>query len=67
VADALDAFALGKSALTTQRLATLDKALASRRGGPPGASGAMRARGCILVVLDGLTQHAEYFDAGASR
>jgi uncharacterized membrane protein YccC len=67
VADALDAFAQGKSALTTERLATLDNALASRRSGPPGASGAMRARGCILVVLDGLTQHAEYFDAGASR
>ena len=67
VADALDAFAQGKSALTIQRLATLDNALASRRNGPRGASGAMRARGCILVVLDGLTQHAEYFDAGASR
>jgi uncharacterized membrane protein YccC len=67
VVDALDAFALGKSGLATRYLATLDNALASRPSDAPGASGAMRARGCILVVSDGLTQHAEYFDAGASR
>jgi uncharacterized membrane protein YccC len=67
LADALDAFAQGSSGLATRCLATLDSALASRPRDAPGASGAMRARGCILVVLDGLAQHAEYFDAGALR
>jgi hypothetical protein len=50
--------------LAIARLTVLDQALASRPSDAPGASGAMRARGSILVVSEALAQHAEYFDAG---
>jgi uncharacterized membrane protein YccC len=63
-ADALDQLAQGRSGLAIARLTVLDQALASRPSGAPGASGAMRARGSILVVSEALAQHAEYFDAG---
>jgi uncharacterized membrane protein YccC len=63
VVDALQAFAQARSGSATKYLAALDNALASRLGDAPGASGAMRARGSILVVSEGLAQHAEYFDA----
>jgi uncharacterized membrane protein YccC len=62
--EALDQLAHGRSGLAIARLTVLDQALASRPSGAPGASGAMRARGSILVVSEALSQHAEYFDAG---
>jgi uncharacterized membrane protein YccC len=57
----LEAFARGSCAITTARLASLDGALASRRD-----VAALRARGLILAISQALTQHAAYFDAGAS-
>jgi uncharacterized membrane protein YccC len=67
VVDALDAFAQGRGDSAIRCFAALDNALASRPGDAPGASGAMRARSSILVVSEGLIQHAEFFDAGASE
>jgi uncharacterized membrane protein YccC len=58
---ALEALARGDSAIATARLARFDDALAGR----PGAT-ALRARGSILAMSEALTQHAAYFDAGAS-
>jgi uncharacterized membrane protein YccC len=58
---ALDAMALGDSAMATTRLARLDEVLASRPG-PTTAT--LRARGLILAISEVLTQHAAYFDAG---
>jgi uncharacterized membrane protein YccC len=59
---AFEALAQGHSALATARLASVDRALASRPGAPPAA---LRARGLILAISQALTQHAFYFDAGA--
>jgi uncharacterized membrane protein YccC len=58
---ALAAFARGSCAITTARLADVEHLLASRFG-----PAALRARGLILAVSQALTQHAAYFDAGAS-
>ncbi len=57
---ALGAFAEGSGALARERLADLDRLLASRPDG-----GALRARSLILAISRTLTQHAAYFDAGA--
>ena len=65
VADVLEAIAQGRSDSATEYLAALDNALASRPSDAPGASGVMRARGSILVISEGLSQHGEYFDDGA--
>ncbi len=62
---ALEAVALGNSALATARLARLDHTLMSLPGAGPGATAALRARGRILAMAEALTQHAAYFDAGA--
>lgn len=67
VADVLEAFAQGRSDSATKYLAALDNALASWPSDAPGASGVMRARGSILVISEGLSQHGEYFDDGAKR
>jgi uncharacterized membrane protein YccC len=64
---ALAAVALGDSAAAADRLAQLDRALASVPDGGAGAALALRARGSILAVSEALTRHAEYFDAGAPR
>jgi uncharacterized membrane protein YccC len=58
---ALEAVARGNCAMATEKLAELDAALASR----PGAA-ELRARGLILALSASLTQHAAFFDAGAS-
>jgi uncharacterized membrane protein YccC len=60
---ALAAVAAGNSAVTTTRLAVLDRVLASLPG--TGAQAALRARGGVLAVSEALTQHASYFDAAA--
>jgi uncharacterized membrane protein YccC len=65
--DALDAFAQGRSALSIEYLAALDQALTARPTEAREASEVMRVRDGILVVSEGLSQHAEYFDMGASR
>lgn len=65
--EALDAFAHGRRALSIRYLAALDKALTERPTDAPGASEVMRVRDSILVVSEALSQHAEYFDMGASR
>ena len=58
---ALEAVARGDSRIATARLTRLYQALAARPGGA-----ALRARGSILAMSEALTQHAAYFDAGAS-
>jgi uncharacterized membrane protein YccC len=62
---ALAAVAAGNSAVTTTRLAVLDRVLASLPGAGTGARAALRARGGVLAVSEALTQHASYFDAAA--
>jgi uncharacterized membrane protein YccC len=62
---ALAAVAAGNSAVTTTRLAVLDRVLASLPGAGTGAQAALRARGGVLAVSEALTQHASYFDAAA--
>jgi len=62
---ALAAVAAGNTAVTTTRLAVLDRVLASLPGAGTGAQAALRARGGVLAVSEALTQHASYFDAAA--
>lgn len=65
VADVLEALGQGRGASATKYLAALDNALALWPSDAPGASGVMRARGSILVMSEGLSEHGEYFDDGA--
>jgi uncharacterized membrane protein YccC len=58
---ALEALAQGESAIAVERLASVDKMLASRPGAAPAV---LRARGLILAISEALTQHAACFDAG---
>ena len=62
---ALLAVGQGNSALAMVRLDRLDEALAARSHVDPVSQTILRARGCILVLSEMLTQHAAYFDAGA--
>jgi uncharacterized membrane protein YccC len=57
---ALEAAGRGNCAITTARLADLDRALTAR----PRAA-ALRARGLVLAISQALTQHSSYFEAGA--
>ena len=57
---ALEALRRGDVALATAHLGRLDDALAARTG-----TAALRARGSILAMAEVLTQHSQYFDAGA--
>ena len=43
-------------------LSRVDEALAGHAGSDPDA---LRRRGSFVVILEVLTQHADYFDAGA--
>jgi uncharacterized membrane protein YccC len=65
IEEPLRAIASGHCALAIAGLARLDTDLASRAA--PGTTDRLllRARGCIFVLSDLLTQHAVYFDAGA--
>ena len=58
--------AQGDSANATAQLARLDAVLAAQAATGPEMQTVMRARGHILVISEALTQHAAYFDAGAS-
>jgi uncharacterized membrane protein YccC len=62
---ALAAVAHGNSAFATAGLARLDHLLAARPGAEPKTEPALRARSSILAILEALTQHSSYFDAGA--
>jgi uncharacterized membrane protein YccC len=55
---ALEALTQGQSTIAVERLASVDKLLASRPGAAPAA---LRARGLILAISNTLTQHAAYF------
>ena len=65
IEEPLRAIASGHCALAVASLARLDAVLASRAA--PGTTDRvlLRARGCILMLSDLLTQHAAYFGAGA--
>ena len=56
----LEAITHNTSAIATAKLANVGVALTSRPG-----EATLRARGLILAISEGLTQYAEYFDAGA--
>ena len=56
---ARDAVAQGDIATATAHFAQLDAVLAAR----PGIA-ALRARGSILALVEALTQHSAYFNAG---
>jgi uncharacterized membrane protein YccC len=65
---AFEALAAGHSAVATERLARIDQKLAAVPSTSPGLRTRLRARARILVLLEALTRHAPYFDAGgASR
>jgi len=64
---ALDALAQGRSALSIQRLAALDQALTVWPREAPGASEILRVRDSILLISEGLSQHADYFDSGVVK
>ncbi len=59
---AFEAVSEGQSAIAVERLASIDRVLASRSDANPAA---LRARGLILAISNALTQHSAYFDAGA--
>ena len=59
---ALAAMTQGKSVAAAACLNRLDEALAGHADTDPDA---LRGRGGILAILEVLTQHADYFDAGA--
>jgi uncharacterized membrane protein YccC len=63
-ADVLDDLADGNIGDATDRLAALDRRLASFTQPPPDRSLAMRTRGRILFLHDALVQHQPYFEEG---
>jgi uncharacterized membrane protein YccC len=62
---ALAAFALGKSAIAIAQLRQLDYRIAGSDTAQETAM-ALRARGRLMVVSEGLAEHRSYFDAGES-
>jgi len=65
VSPAFAAVAEGKSAAAIEQLARLDAALATRSAIGAAMQTLLRARASILVLLEVLTEHADYFNAGA--
>jgi uncharacterized membrane protein YccC len=63
---ALESFALGDSATAIVWLQQLDHRLASDPDYGPEAAAVLQARSRILVMSEALSEHASYFDAGAS-
>jgi uncharacterized membrane protein YccC len=61
----LDALVRGQSAVAIERLAQLDRALATVLSATPGIPVRLRARASILAISELLTQYSAYFDAGA--
>jgi uncharacterized membrane protein YccC len=64
---ALDAVARGDSSAAAERLARLDRRLATLPDTGPGARARLRARASILAMSEALNQHTEYFDSGPAR
>jgi uncharacterized membrane protein YccC len=62
---ALGALAQGHSALTVNRLAAIDRALAAIPAQQPVPRLRLRARGSIRMITDALVQYRDYFDSGA--
>jgi Fusaric acid resistance protein family len=62
---ALAAFARGKSAIAIAQLRQLDYRLAGSDTAQETAM-ALRARGRLMVISEGLAEHRSYFDAGES-
>ena len=56
--------AQGKTVAAAACLNRLDEVLAGPADTDPDA---LRGRGSILAILEVLTEHADYFDAGAPR
>jgi uncharacterized membrane protein YccC len=63
---ALAAFAQGNSAVAIARLHQLDRQLASAPDAGADESTALRGCARILVICEALSEHASYFDGGAS-
>jgi uncharacterized membrane protein YccC len=63
---ALKAFAQGNSAISIARLRQLDRRLASGPDAAPETATELRVRGRILVMCEALSDHASYFDKGAT-
>jgi hypothetical protein len=63
---ALKAFAQGNSAISIARLRQLDRRLTSGPDTAPQTATELRVRGLILVMCEALSDHASYFDAGAT-
>lgn len=61
---ALDALARGSSGAAASLFAGLDSRLASLSGTEAEVFLALQARGSILVIIEALTEHAAYFEAG---
>jgi uncharacterized membrane protein YccC len=64
---ALDSVARGDSSAAIERLARLDRLLDALPSTRPGVRVTLRARGSILAMSEALTEHAAYFDSGATR
>jgi len=62
---AFTALAKGDCPLAIMQLARIDALIASRDRAGPEEQIMLRLRGCILVLSEVLTQHANYFGAGA--
>ena len=63
---ALETLAQGNSAAATAQLDSLDRRVATIVDFGTRVSRAVRTRGRILIILDALTEHRTYFDAGGS-
>jgi len=62
---AFEAVAEGHSASAIERLSRLDEEFSGDIARGPRTQDVLQVRGSILVVLETLTKHAAYFDAGA--
>ena len=63
---ALEALARGDGPVAVERLDQLDRTLAALTTSGPTARSVMRVRSGMLVISEGLTRHAAYFDSGAA-
>jgi uncharacterized membrane protein YccC len=62
---ALGAISKGASAAAAAHLARLEAVISAASGAAGASQTVLRARGSILVITEGLTQHAPYFDREA--
>lgn len=64
---ALNSLAAADSSSAILQLTQLDAVLAARTGAELEIQAILRSRGSILALSEALTQHAVYFETGASR